>query len=274
MPSRPVSSRAPSPQRHASRRRTFAIFGLIAVAACGVEYRPGSAQTDTAQGETKVAGDSARPLARGPDAPAMATPTPALPPAAQATRPPEGSLEGMGDAAPAPAAAPRARTFPRTAADSSPPIDPNDVGTLRGRGPVVPVFGVRAADLRDNFSEPRGGGSRSHEALDIMAPRGTPVLSADDGHVVKLFASKAGGITAYVASPDGRYMYYYAHLDRYSDGLKEGQAIRKGDLVGFVGSTGDASPEAPHLHFAIARVADPAWWWTGTPIDPFLVLKP
>jgi murein DD-endopeptidase MepM/ murein hydrolase activator NlpD len=256
-----VPSRAPSSARRTARRQSFAILGLIAAAACGVEYRPGSERTDTARGETTVAADSARAPAR------------LVSPAAQATRPPEGALDGLGDAAPAPAAA-RAPRFPRTAADSSPTVDASDVGTLRGRSPVVPVFGVRAADLRDNFAEPRGGGTRPHQALDIMAPRGTPVLSADDGRVVKLFASKAGGITAYVASPDGRYMYYYAHLDRYGDDLKEGQAIRKGDVVGFVGSTGDASPEAPHLHFAIARVADPTWWWTGTPIDPYLVLKP
>jgi murein DD-endopeptidase MepM/ murein hydrolase activator NlpD len=137
----------------------------------------------------------------------------------------------------------------------------------------VPVQGVAPSQLHDTFTESRAGG-RPHDALDIMAPRGTPVLSADDGRVAKLFTSKPGGLTVYVASPDGRFMYYYAHLDRYRDGLAEGASVRKGEVLGYVGFTGDASPSAPHLHFAIARMTDPKRWWSGTPINPYLVLAP
>jgi len=166
--------------------------------------------------------------------------------------------------------------LPDSVAPPIPPAAPagSDLDALKARRLVVPVQGVAASALRSNFSEKRGGGTRAHEALDIMAPRGTPVLSADDGRVAKLFTSKAGGITVYVATPDGRFMLYYAHLDRYRDGLAEGQSVKKGDVLGYVGSTGDAAPDAPHLHFAIARVADPKQWWGGTPIDPYPLLAP
>lgn len=254
----------PTAPSSASIARIALAAALIGVAACKVEYRPGSVRTDTAQGDAAVASAPQPATSAVPPSP----PVPAQGSAPAATD----TLEGTGTAE---AAAPsRARTFPRTAEDSSPSVGPGDIDVLRARSPIVPVSGVAASALRDNFADPRGGGARSHEALDIMAARNTPVLAADDGRVTKLFLSKAGGLTIYVASPDGRYMYYYAHLDHYRDGLTEGTSVRKGDTIAFVGSTGDASPEAPHLHFAIARVADPSWWWTGTPLNPFLVLKP
>lgn len=143
-----------------------------------------------------------------------------------------------------------------------------DLDALRARGLLVPVQGVRAANVPDTFNERRGGGTRPHQALDILAPRGTPVLAADDGTVAKLFKSNAGGITVYVLLRGGRLITYYAHLDRYRDGLAEQATVRRGDVIGYVGSTGDASPDAPHLHFALAVVTDPARWWEGTPIDP------
>jgi peptidoglycan LD-endopeptidase LytH len=131
---------------------------------------------------------------------------------------------------------------------------------------LVPVVGVSAASLPDTFNERRG--DRAHEALDILAPRGTPVVAAMEGRVLKLFTSKAGGLTVYTVDPSGRWVFYYAHLDRYADGLREGAAVVRGQALGTVGSTGNASPASPHLHFAVARNEELKRWWAGTPIDP------
>jgi len=135
---------------------------------------------------------------------------------------------------------------------------------------TIPVQGVTSAQLRDTFSEARSEG-RVHEALDIMAPRGTPVLAVADGTVEKLFTSVPGGLTIYQFEPTGRYAYYYAHLDRYADGLQEKQAIRRGEVIGYVGSTGNADPSAPHLHFAIFELGPERQWWKGTAINPYPV---
>ena len=140
-------------------------------------------------------------------------------------------------------------------------------------GLVIPVAGVAANQLIDTFSDSRGGGSRLHEALDIMAPRGTPVVAAAAGTVEKLFHSDAGGNTIYVRSPDRTTIHYYAHLDRYADGLHEGQHVTQGQVLGAVGSTGDASPDAPHLHFAIMQTTPNAKWYEpATSINPFPLL--
>ena len=139
-------------------------------------------------------------------------------------------------------------------------------------GLAIPVPGVRPEQLSDTFTQARAHG-RPHDAIDIMAPRGTPVIAAAEGTVEKLFFSHGGGgITVYVRSPDRGWMYYYAHLDHYRPGLAEGQQVRRGDLLAFVGSTGDASPNAPHLHFAINRMAPEERWWQGTPINPYPLL--
>ena len=106
-----------------------------------------------------------------------------------------------------------------------------------------------------------------------MAPRGTPVLAVEDGRVAKLFLSKAGGITVYQFDPVSNYAYYYAHLDRYADGLTEGASLHKGQVIGYVGSTGNASPDAPHLHFAIFKLGPERQWWRGTPLNPYLVWR-
>jgi murein DD-endopeptidase MepM/ murein hydrolase activator NlpD len=135
----------------------------------------------------------------------------------------------------------------------------------------MPVVGVDLIDLHQSFSEARGG-RRSHEALDILAPRGTPVRAVDDGVVKKLFTSVRGGLTVYQFDPGERYCYYYAHLDGYAAGLREGQLLRRGDLVGYVGSTGNARRDAPHLHFAVTRLDPDRKWWGGTPIDPYPLL--
>ena len=134
---------------------------------------------------------------------------------------------------------------------------------------LMPVQGVAPEDVRNTYTDQRAGGARVHEALDIMAPRGTPVLAAEDGRIAKLFLSKPGGITIYQFDPSGRFAYYYAHLDAYAEGLVEGQTVRRGQLLGYVGSTGNANPEAPHLHFGIFRLDAEQRWWTGVPVNPF-----
>lgn len=150
-------------------------------------------------------------------------------------------------------------------------VSSSDVATLRARGLIVPVAGVRPTSLVGSFRDARG--SRVHEALDIGAPRGTPVLAADDGTVLKLFTSRGGGLTIYVADPTKKFIYYYAHLDAYAPALAEGQAVVKGQQIGTVGTTGNAPPNTPHLHFAILRNDDMTRWWTGTPVDPFPILR-
>ena len=137
---------------------------------------------------------------------------------------------------------------------------------------LIPVQGVQASELVDTFNQTRGG-TRIHEALDIMAPRGREVIAVADGKVVKLFNSQQGGLTVYQFDPTERYAYYYAHLDRYAPGLTEGKLIRRGELVGYVGSTGNASPDAPHLHFAIFELGPEKRWWEGRPINPYPLLR-
>ncbi len=139
-------------------------------------------------------------------------------------------------------------------------------------GLVLPVIGVKKEDLVDTYDAARANG-RVHDATDIMAPRGTLVVAASPGTVEKLFFSHGGGgITAYVRSPDTKWQYYYAHLDAYAPGLHEGQVVKQGDPIGRVGSTGDASPNAPHLHFAINRMDPGQRWWQGSPINPYPLL--
>jgi peptidoglycan LD-endopeptidase LytH len=142
-------------------------------------------------------------------------------------------------------------------------------GFTLGREPLVmPVEGAHAADLRDSFEEARGS-ERRHEAIDIPAPRGTPVVAAVDGSIEKLFKSEQGGLTVYEFDPDRNYCYYYAHLDRYAEDVREKKLVRRGDRLGYVGSTGDASAQAPHLHFAIFRLGPAKQWWVGTPVNPY-----
>lgn len=142
---------------------------------------------------------------------------------------------------------------------------------LQSRELVIPVQGVRPAALRDSYNEARG--ARRHEAIDIMAPTGTPVHAVDDGRLAKLFTSKAGGLTIYQFDPSGRLAYYYAHLDRYADGLKQGMALRRGDVIGYVGSTGNVGPDSPHLHFAVFVLGPKKLWWQGEPVNPYPALR-
>jgi murein DD-endopeptidase MepM/ murein hydrolase activator NlpD len=138
---------------------------------------------------------------------------------------------------------------------------------------LVPVAGVDAATLTSTFNEARGGGTRRHEAMDIPAPRGTPVLASVDGRIAKLFTSAAGGLTIYQFDEEERYCYYYAHLDAYAANLAEGQTVSRGQVVGYVGTTGNAPPDTPHLHFAIFRLGDDKRWWEGEPLDPITFLR-
>lgn len=164
-------------------------------------------------------------------------------------------------------------TTPVVRAGSSHPIvTPSDLVDLRSHGLVIPVVGTKADKLIDSFDDPRGG-TRRHEALDIMAPRGSAVIAADAGTVLKLHNSAAGGLTIYIGDPSQRFIMLYAHLDRYRSGLAEGMTVKKGEVIGYVGSTGNASPVAPHLHFQIARNDNPKEWWRGTPLNPFLVWR-
>jgi murein DD-endopeptidase MepM/ murein hydrolase activator NlpD len=136
---------------------------------------------------------------------------------------------------------------------------------------ALPVQGYDPRHLRDTFDEARG--KRRHEALDLMAPRGTPVLAVDGGRVAKLFRSAGGGISVYQYDAEQRVVYYYAHLDRYAPGLAEGMPVQRGDVLGFVGSTGNAPAHAPHLHFAIFELGADKRWWKGRAINPYPLLK-
>ena len=138
---------------------------------------------------------------------------------------------------------------------------------------LVPVDGMPFSRLADTYDQPRGT-ERHHEALDIMAPKGTKVVAVADGKIAKLFTSKPGGLTVYQFDPTEKYAYYYAHLDRYADGLQEGAQVKRGDLIGYVGSTGNADPNAPHLHFAVFELTPEKQWWKGTPVDPYPLLQP
>ena len=145
------------------------------------------------------------------------------------------------------------------------------IGALARRNLLIPVAGVGPNRLVDTFNDARAVGRR-HDAIDIMAPRGTEVRAADAGTIAKLFTSDAGGLTVYEFDPTQTFSYYYAHLDRYAPGLAEHETVKRGQLLGYVGSTGNASEDAPHLHFAIARLGTDHSWWKGDPINPYPLL--
>ena len=159
----------------------------------------------------------------------------------------------------------------------NPPGSPPAVTIAEGvevgpAGLAIPVAGIKANQLTDTYTQARAGGARRHDAIDIMAAEGTPVMAAADGTVEKLFNSAQGGITLYVRSPDRRWTYYYAHLQSYAAGIHEGQQVRRGQLLGRVGHTGNASPDGPHLHFAINQMQQGDRWWNGSPINPYPLL--
>ncbi|HVG23769.1 MAG TPA: M23 family metallopeptidase [Thermoanaerobaculia bacterium] len=136
---------------------------------------------------------------------------------------------------------------------------------------LIPVAGVVASDLRDSYTQPRSGG-RTHHALDILAPRGTPVVAAVDGTVRKLFTSPAGGLSIYQFDRDEQRVYYYAHLDGYANGLAENAFVKQGTVIGYVGTTGNAPPGTPHLHFSVEDLPPTKEWWKGAPVNPYPLL--
>ena len=144
-----------------------------------------------------------------------------------------------------------------------------DAAPLRARALVLPVDGITVGELRDSFADPRDG--HLHQALDIVAPRGARVVAVDDGKVQKLHSSVRGGLTVYQFDRSESYCFLYAHLDRYASGLREGDMLRKGSLVGYVGTTGNARRDVPHLHFSILELTPERVWWRGVPVNPFLV---
>lgn len=138
---------------------------------------------------------------------------------------------------------------------------------LRERGLMVPVVGVSPWQIPDSFDAPRDGGRR-HDAQDILAPRGTPVLAADDGVILRIGTNALGGNVIWAADSERRFAYYYAHLDHYARDLREGQKVRRGTVIGFVGTTGNAPPDAPHLHFQVMRMVDEKRYTNGPPFNP------
>lgn len=174
---------------------------------------------------------------------------------------------------PTPTSEPPAVTAPEVPqAVAIPSVGVNPIEDLRDRHLTLPIKGAVPADVHDMFNETRGG-NRRHEAVDMLSPRNTPIIAVEDGSIARLFFSKAGGITIYQMDPTRTYIYYYAHLEKYADGLKEGDKVKRGQLLGYVGTSGNAPRDTPHLHFAIAKMTDEKHWWQGTPIDPFQVLR-
>ncbi len=197
------------------------------------------------------------------------------PPAQQTPSPQAPSASTPVSPAPAPSPSPRPGTPPVAAAPPAtapPPLLARPPADLVGRDLLVPVQGVPRTGLQDTYDDARGQG-RVHNAIDIMANRGTPVMATESGRIAKLFTSNLGGLTIYQFDPNETYCYYYAHLDHYAPGLKEGDQVARGQVIAYVGSTGDASHDAPHLHFEITRLPPDKHWWQGEPINPYLVLR-
>jgi murein DD-endopeptidase MepM/ murein hydrolase activator NlpD len=190
--------------------------------------------------------------------------TPTRAPAPIVDGAPTATTRGAAPSPPAQAAAPRPAGTTAPAPARPPPLP-------TGATLAMPLASIGPGQLTDTFDDLRGG-ERRHEALDIPAPTGTPVLAVADGHIEKLFTSVPGGLTIYQFEPHGRHAYYYAHLQGYAPGLAEKQPVRRGQVIGYVGSTGNADPEAPHLHFAVFELGPEKRWWQGTAIDPYPLL--
>jgi murein DD-endopeptidase MepM/ murein hydrolase activator NlpD len=173
------------------------------------------------------------------------------------------------------AAAPAKQLTLQAANNTTPPANKTGPNTaLKSKTEprlLIPVQGIKAQQLRDTYAAPRGGG-RQHRAIDIMAPDETPVLAVADGRVLKLHDSDDGGLTIYHLAPDEKHVYYYAHLDDYADDLEEGDRLRRGQLIGYVGSSGNADSDYPHLHFAVFVLGPHKRWWKGKPINPYPLL--
>jgi murein DD-endopeptidase MepM/ murein hydrolase activator NlpD len=197
------------------------------------------------------------------------------PPADRVTTPPAVDTGQGAGPAPVPAEPPANTLTPSTGPANegvAPDAATADAGPLKDRKLALPIANVPVKDIHDTFNEARGG-DRRHEATDIMTPKGTPVLAVDNGLVRKLFTSERGGLTIYQMDSSEKYIYYYAHLDRYAPGLREGLLVKKGDVIGYVGATGNADPNAPHLHFAIFELGPDKSWYSGLrPVNAYPLL--
>lgn len=189
-----------------------------------------------------------------------------LPPAPTATIETTPTIEPT--ATPTPSPAPDVTPAPQTSSSPlAPPVALGEPGRL-----LIPVAGIRPEQLSDTYNDARSEG-RVHNAIDIIAPRGAPVLAAADGRIARLFQSEKGGITIYQLSADEKLVYYYAHLERYADGLKDGHYARRGEIIGYVGDTGNATPGNYHLHFQVYRITDPKRFWDGENLNPYTLLR-
>jgi murein DD-endopeptidase MepM/ murein hydrolase activator NlpD len=192
---------------------------------------------------------------------------------------PAGASRGFGDTAGPPEASSPAQSPPRSdlrvapaPSISAPPAKGTPVATSGHVGKLrVPIEGIEVESLRGGFTEARTG--HVHEAVDILAPRNTAVRAVEDGTVAKLFVSKAGGNTIYEFDETGRFAYYYAHLERYAIGLREGDPIKEGQVIGYVGTSGNAPKNTPHLHFAVFELGPERQWWKGKAIDPYPLFR-
>jgi murein DD-endopeptidase MepM/ murein hydrolase activator NlpD len=201
----------------------------------------------------------------------------------------DGYLRTNGPPRPAPglmtdpvmAATPRSsRTASKDASAETPAPSARTAATVGTTGGVstsnghlrVPIDGIDIESFKGGFAERRGG-DRPHEAVDVLSPRNTPVHAVENGTIAKLFYSKAGGLTIYQFDPSSRFCYYYAHLERYADGLHDGQTITQGEVIGYVGTSGNAPANTPHLHFAVFELKGDRKWWQGTALDPYGVFK-
>jgi murein DD-endopeptidase MepM/ murein hydrolase activator NlpD len=270
-------------------RTTAALAAVVLLGALGLWFwLPGQVHVERTPAAQPAAVGSGPGAAAAVDAPALPPPLPS----GGVEAPPNGggpsgtfaARARSGAAAPAPAAPAPSGPGAPPAPDAPAPIDASDAPTptapaaAPGVAPAqavlptlalqIPVAGVAADDLIDTYTDARSGG-RSHDAIDIMAATGTPVLAVADGRIAKLFDSKQGGLTVYQFDATGALAYYYAHLDRYAEGLAEGADVRQGELIGYVGHSGNAHPDAPHLHFAIFVLGPERNWWQGTAINPY-----
>jgi peptidoglycan LD-endopeptidase LytH len=242
----------------AGRRRTQVVVGFLAIVAT-VSVLVALLGRMSRNGGGEILTWSKSPSPRDKSVSVISTspsPTPSASPDLPSATPP---LSNAGPTSPTPVA-----PTPSPAVQIPEGAEPNNL--------IIPVAGVRPDQLHDTYSESRSEG-RVHDAIDIPAPQGTPVLAAADGTIVKLFHSERGGTTIYQLSTDNRFVYYYAHLDRYAEGLTEGHFAKQGETIAYVGDSGNAGAGNYHLHFSIALISDPKHYWQGVNINPYPLLK-
>jgi murein DD-endopeptidase MepM/ murein hydrolase activator NlpD len=247
------------------------LFGTVAALVWFLSYRYWSQPVTPLAPPAGGAEQTASPLPTVSPATSSSVEPSVEPSAAPSASPsPVSSPEPQPSASPAPSGSPSADAAPR------PPDSQGNTAQASGdplQGLLIPVAGIRPEQLQDTFKDARSEG-RVHDAIDIIAPRNTPVLAAADGRIVRLFQSVKGGTTLYqLASADEHVVFYYAHLERYADGVADGHFARRGETIGYVGDSGNATPGNTHLHFQIYRVADPKRFWTGDNLNPYPLLR-